>query len=1679
MINPQQRIKGKIESGRVTPDVDFGTHFSNSLRSAQRNGIMSKASRSFNYWYQNRNSDGTAVLTPQEANEKFPASVKYDAPVTETVAKLKHREYLKNVAESSLTEAAHKSSSMNYIATLGGGFAGSMTDPIEASVGLLAGALSSVSRPILGLTSGIKNPALRTITRGTAFGVAEGAAVEPLYWMSSSYNNEAYGAVDTLANIAFSGTFGGGFAGMRSLIGDFDPSNIALSCTDKVKQVNSISEYLTIGKRTSEWNPTSKQAILSTPEAKAEVENVFKKKQEEFPDLKDDPDGILYKDAEMEVYNRLKTEVQKVNIANNQKEPDKSDPVEPARTDEELSQSSKQQADEYDDELNEYTTPEERIQAESQIDSDGEEVRQQRDTVEKQTENTLDVDVAEATVRTFVSQEFPAIEAKSILDDDVSDWLKKKGNNPRGFVYKGKYYFNPNRLRTPERIVSNVLHEAVGHIGLRAYFENPKEFKQYIEYIKRNYGKEVDSWKNKYKVNKTDEAAEEIHAIASENDIIIPPLVQVIYKKTLNKFKKTTNRSPSPYEDVLIRENIYQGFKRVRNQRIENYINSFADVKELDDEYLEAVNNKDWKKVSYLVNRAAQAAGYTEGIVYHGSGKQPLIANKFDKSFLGTRTGAASAKQGFFASTDRVSAESYMLNQGWNEPKSYGEKNNNWIYNEKEGGELYALYVKSENPKHLYQKDYTKREHNFSKEAKQAFEKGHDVLIIHNTSDNMDMFTLNSVKGEEKFRQSDVYIAKEPNALKSAKLITRDDKKNIIPLSKRFDISTDDLRFQRETPDIEARSRELNQGAITRANKGLISSEATLKTLNEVQNNSVYDNIVDGNLKLKAQKHNQIARVRPFNDIVNKYQSDQWAEVLQHRVEEITPSRIKALKSFFITRYAKDIDAFLEKHNASHRDLNQEGISLDLEIAAKYSEMKAMGRESEVQKPSDIGMDLYNIFAKYKKEQIDMLNRSGGAMRFKEGHTVKQSHNAEKIASVAGVKRKRFDGKTMRYKSDPKDKEKAFDVWFQDITRLGIDEKRMDKEGVFDTYKQLDTDNNKPIQKSYLNEYLIDVFNGVWDGKQGDSSASAPGGIIKKKSAKRNIHFTTGKASYEYRMKYGIEDTQAAILMEFEEMATNITLLQDWGSSYRYNYESIVDALIKASDIGDAATKTRLKKLKKIGEKDFDIIDGSAKDTDHMTLKSVVNSLRVASNVARMGGLFFTSQSDVAFAKYALRRFDIKGQKTNDYFGIYRPRNEAEKKALKDNLAMLEALEGAAASRLDPDSLDINSSMAWLQHKFFTVNGMNWWNKHVREAMLLGMMRRLGVASNYSMKQLEEMGGDSADFRALMKKYDIDDKEWDLFRNQARYIDKENGQITPNRGQDESVYLTVDMIDDINPEDIRAMLASKGRRAITGNVVQKELDRLKAKLGGMMRAEMDRGVLTPGVREWRVLNFGTEQGSWQNIMIKLLTQYKSFPLAMWNKNLTPAYREGKIGSFITYSVMAASISLLVQQAKDALTGKQVRPWNDFKLYSDAVARSGGLSFAMDMINKDWTNSGMEGGFTEFLGGPTLDMASDFIGMAYQSGKAIAYEDETDKLGIKVSKFLKDWTPGANIPILQQMYRSLIIYNMMDYFDDKTLRRSESWLKRELGQEYWYGSPTDRNKSLTIEDIFFNTLKNND
>jgi hypothetical protein len=378
--------------------------------------------------------------------------------------------------------------------------------------------------------------------------------------------------------------------------------------------------------------------------------------------------------------------------------------------------------------------------------------------------------------------------------------------------------------------------------------------------------------------------------------------------------------------------------------------------------------------------------------------------------------------------------------------------------------------------------------------------------------------------------------------------------------------------------------------------------------------------------------------------------------------------------------------------------------------------------------------------------------------------------------------------------------------------------------------------------------------------------------------------------------------------------------------------------------------------------------------------------------------------------------------------------------------------------------------MAKLQHGFFTVNGMNWWNKHIREAMQLGAMRRMGVAANYSKQQLRDLGDDAKQLNIMLDEYGIDDAEWEMIRSVSKHIDKDNARVSDSAGRNQDVYLGIDMVDDISSDRMFEYLSGKGRKNISEAAIGKERDALKNKYSAMMLAEMDRGVLTPGVQEWRQMNMGTKEGSWQNMFLKMIFQYKSYPVAMMNKVLVPAWKNSNMLPVLGYAAYAAGLSVMVQQTKSVLEGKTARPWGDPMLWMDGVTRSGGLSFAWDILSKDWSESGYEGGVSSLLGGPGFDLASDAMGVAYQAGKAPFTEEGWDALGKKTTKFLQSWTPASNIPIVQQVFRGLVTYPLMDMFGPESLERSEKWIDRELDQQYWWGSPTDNNIAPDIQDI---------
>ena len=226
-------------------------------------------------------------------------------------------------------------------------------------------------------------------------------------------------------------------------------------------------------------------------------------------------------------------------------------------------------------------------------------------------------------------------------------------------------------------------------------------------------------------------------------------------------------------------EHIIEDYERFVKENEEKL--SDRTTAQLDADYMKAVEDGDMETVQRMVDEAAKRAGYTIE-AYHGSRYE---FNVFSSAKRGSSTNTETSKRWFFAS-DKTTANSYYpygvieALQG----KEAAEKMKN-------KGKLYHLYLRMSDPLEVDVKDYDYAAHRENRDAmmeysEQADRDGNDGIILYNALDNQ----LNT-----KARESTVYMFRDSAQAKSADPIVRDDNGNVIPLSKRFDSSEEDIRY--------------------------------------------------------------------------------------------------------------------------------------------------------------------------------------------------------------------------------------------------------------------------------------------------------------------------------------------------------------------------------------------------------------------------------------------------------------------------------------------------------------------------------------------------------------------------------------------------------------------------------------------------------------------------------------------------------------------------------------------------------------------------------------------------------------------------------------------------------------------------------------------------------------------
>ena len=191
-----------------------------------------------------------------------------------------------------------------------------------------------------------------------------------------------------------------------------------------------------------------------------------------------------------------------------------------------------------------------------------------------------------------------------------------------------------------------------------------------------------------------------------------------------------------------------------------------------DAEYLAAVEAGDMAKCQQMVDQAAKAKGYNIGPVYHGT--QSKGFNTFDKDF----SGGQGSSFGFWFASQEQSAEKFATKRYADQTPGIVTAYLSGSFYEWGSWQEYLDSIQS------IKKGSIENKYKFLKKSLQN--RGYSGAIIRNS--------------ESDFAGTrDDYVVFSPAQIKSADPVTYDDSGAVIPLNKRFDSGSNDIRAKRVT----------------------------------------------------------------------------------------------------------------------------------------------------------------------------------------------------------------------------------------------------------------------------------------------------------------------------------------------------------------------------------------------------------------------------------------------------------------------------------------------------------------------------------------------------------------------------------------------------------------------------------------------------------------------------------------------------------------------------------------------------------------------------------------------------------------------------------------------------------------------------------------------------------------
>lgn len=559
-------------------------------------------------------------------------------------------------------------------------------------------------------------------------------------------------------------------------------------------------------------------------------------------------------------------------------------------------------------------------------------------------------------------------------------------------------------------------------------------------------------------------------------------------------------------------------------------------------------------------------------------------------------------------------------------------------------------------------------------------------------------------------------------------------------------------------------------------------------------------------------------------------------------------------------------------------------------------------------------------------------------------------------------------------------------------------------------------------------DFLRKVFDDIRTGKRekvDDSNVSdllittkgfSPN-LSKKLGASRVLHFKSGDDFFKYNSEFGSKDLMQATMSTLDNTSRHAGLVEVFGT----NPKAAVEADMRRLDLP---------------EKDRKVIERALKEAEGATSipgrgigAKLTAGARMIASMSKLGGSAIAGMVDTATSGAALRSAlgdNYLSSIGKGIQGFAENLSPTQKKEFYRK--MWYGAEDLLSGMYHRFTLDENQpgALSKAQNLFFKLNGAQFQASTARAAVASSLSQTL--AERYSKSSFLDM---PERVRANLEQFGIDASNWDVIRQGVETI-----------GQRKF----------ITPEAVESLPDSlfKNRNQKT---------ELATRLSAYLSDFAEVGSPNPGARERRILLRGHEADTAEGMALRLITQFKSFPIAMHSvvsrsllsdpkikaQSLGEAIRTRDFDSQNMAGILVAGtgIAYLAMTAKNLAAGRTPPDPTDEKTWVEAFVRSGSAGLYGDFLF---------GEYDQMFRSVLKDALGPVVGQADDVGEIYAAAVRGELKGSKMVRLLKNNLPGQNLFYTKAAMDYLIWWRINEYLNPGYKRRMKKRLRSE-GQEF--------------------------